>query len=160
MARGGVHSFAIIYPFSFCLISLTPGPQGRAPLGRGRNTSDFRRNGVVTTACLAVPRGGRCQGGGRSGRSTAGGSSLRKHRQEVFPFTLLCARTPHLSLTPLAPGTCPVRSFFLKDSALPATGTALLGQDRSAVKGMDTQSQVGPSLSYSVLALPPACWQP
>lgn len=35
MALGGVPSLAIIYPFSFCLISLTPGSQERAQLGTG-----------------------------------------------------------------------------------------------------------------------------
>lgn len=53
---GGVHSFAIIYPFSFCLISLTPGSHGRAWLGRREKQVISVEIGWLPLPYLAVQR--------------------------------------------------------------------------------------------------------
>lgn len=92
--RGGVHSLAIIYPFSFCLISLTPGSPGRGRWGRGNKTNDFRRDGVFLPPGLAVWREREMPGVPPSWASGAGGgegeaSPSRQLHWGVVPLTSL-----------------------------------------------------------------------
>lgn len=114
MALGGVPSHAIIYPFSFCLISLTPGSQERAQLGTGgKNEKEKKGKKYIYKQSQLKPSGYhhlmvQCRERG----SYQEHSSVALGKKRTFPLECLNA----LALTLLSPSTCPSLSSVLKAS--------------------------------------------